>query len=274
MHYRDFAAGLLTEAIEVSGNDLAAYVMVVSEEFDRLPKFDKNEAFRWKKMVEHSKKFMPRIMSKVTIEVTEEDPYKTIQELMYDIVVNKRMKVFKTTAGSHPGIADAENDAFRAEHDFIGHFSPNAKEFQQFLKKNNIDTTKDVKKKLKDFKPAHNSFTVRGEMSAYLTNTKIVPPDVIPALFTEVVGQISVYFVSNDFTENKVGLIKGVDYQKIGRFTDQRLADRAAKYKAMLDDPDVKKIKLKSGRTVDKSKIKWGLLSRGELLSRRKKADK
>lgn len=55
------------------------------------------------------------------IEFVTEDPYKSSADMMKDVRENKRLKVFKSPAGSHPVMTPEENDMFRAVHDLFGH---------------------------------------------------------------------------------------------------------------------------------------------------------
>lgn len=237
---------ILTEGVVAHGNELLAYVIVVAEEYAYLPKVRPSDLKHWEALISHNNKMLPRIMSDVDVVFTTEDPYKNQREMMYDIIVNKRMKIYATTddgsqEGAHPGMSADDNNILRAVHDYLAHYGPNAQWFKHFLKTNNI---KDVKsKKLKTVRFQRNSFTVRGEMNTFVTHAKLAPKSAAPALFTEIVGQICTYFVTNNYTENKAAVMHGIDYQNIGRFTDITLENRKLEYKAMLDDPEIKTIK-------------------------------
>ena len=57
------------------------------------------------------------------VEVTESDPYADYSELCADIRDNGRLAVLSSaTTGGHPYMTNDQNDAFRAVHDFNGHF--------------------------------------------------------------------------------------------------------------------------------------------------------
>jgi len=251
---------VLNEAVEVHGNELVAYCIVVAEEFKKLPYLDEDALPLWQAVAEHNNKMLSKILKKVRIEYTSRDPYKTQKDMMYDIIVNNRMKIFKTPSDeSHPGLSAVENDILRTVHDFIGHHLPNEKEFAKFLAKNNFEKNPNYK----TYRFSKNSFTVRGEMNTYLTHTKLLPKKLKPVLFTEIVGQICTYFVTNDFTDNKVAVMKGIDFDKVGMFTDKNLTIRKERYRTMLDDDSIEKFKTELG-DYDKSTIRWNLLSRGE----------
>jgi hypothetical protein len=59
-------------------------------------------------------------------------------------------------------------------------------------------------------------FTLRGELAAYNTHVKTTPREAIPALFTEVVGQVCTYNVLGKFAEQKTCLLDGFDYYNVG----------------------------------------------------------
>lgn len=257
---------VLNESIVTNGNDFVAYCIVVAEEYRELPTYDEDVASLWKEVASHNEKMLGKIMKKVDIQYTSRDPYKNQKEMMYDIIVNNRMKIFKTPSDDdHPGLTGVENDILRAVHDFVGHHLPNEKEFAKMLAKDNYEKTPNYK----DYRFSKNSFTVRGEINTYLTHTKLLPKRLKPVFFTEIVGQICTYFTTGDYTDNKVAIMKGIDFDNIGKFTDNELSNRKARYKQILDDDSVEKFKTKLG-AFDKSNIKWNLLSRGEGQKRKK----
>lgn len=259
---------MLNESIVVNGNELIAYCFVVAEEYTKMPAFDESEMWRWEAMVAHNEKLLPMVLSKVKVEYVEDDPYPSMKAMMYDMIVNRRMKIYKSGEGSyHPGIKPQENDQLRTVHDYFGHFSKNAKNFKAFLEKNGIKDGKDGK--IAEYRFSGNNFTVRGEMNAYLTHAKLAPEAAKPALFQEIVGQICTYFTTGDYTSNKVGVLKGVDIKNIGRFTDQSLEKRKQKYMRDLEDENVRVIKTEIG-TIPKTEINYGMLSRGEAQTYRK----
>jgi len=76
-----------------------------------------------------------------------------------------------------------------------------------------------------------------------------------------------VFFATNNFTNNKVAVFKGVDFKNVGRFTDQKLEARKQEILKDLNNPDVLEIRLIGYPPMKKSKIRWDLLSRGEGLA-------
>jgi len=267
---------LLTEAVVENGNGLVAYICVVAEEFNKLKKFNSDVEENWKSLIASDNKFLKQVLSKVSIEYVSEDPYANQREMMLDILTNNTLKVYATIdgdesqEGTHPQMSNSENNIFRAVHDYVGHYAPNSKKFKKFISDNKIKSKDDSK--FKSYRFDSHSFTVRGEMNTFLTHSKTVSPKAIPALFTEIIGQICTYFVTNNFTENKVDIINGIDFKNVGLFTDPTLEKRKQKYLKMLEDENVNEFKLNFGGVkINKDKIRWNLISRGEGIKNKKK---
>jgi hypothetical protein len=65
-----------------------------------------------------------RVMrDRITIHFQKEDPYAHAEEMFADVTHNGRLKVYMTEPGqSHPLLTMAQNDRFRAVHDYYGHY--------------------------------------------------------------------------------------------------------------------------------------------------------
>jgi hypothetical protein len=60
-------------------------------------------------------------------------------------------------------------------------------------------------------------FGDKGEIASYNNHAKLAPPEALPALFTEVIGQVCAYYASGGkFAEQKICLLDNFDYYKIG----------------------------------------------------------
>jgi len=59
-------------------------------------------------------------------------------------------------------------------------------------------------------------FSGRGEVAAYNRHAATVPPAALPALFTEVVGQSAVTERRGYFPEQKIAILPGFDYRRLG----------------------------------------------------------
>lgn len=62
------------------------------------------------------------------------------------------------------------------------------------------------------------NFNLRGEIRAYNTHSKLAPPMALPALYTEVVGQVC-WAITNkgEFPVQKMAVIPGADYREVGK---------------------------------------------------------
>jgi len=69
-------------------------------------------------------------------------------------------------------------------------------------------------------------FTLRGELTAYNTHLKTIPREAIPALFTEVVGQVCAYYVLGKFAEQKICLLDGFDYINVGEVEGYNIVNK------------------------------------------------
>lgn len=104
----------------------------------------------------------------VRVEVCESDPYVTLsgapnsRAMRRDVRENRRIRVLSTAVtGSHPFLSDADNDAFRAVHDVLGHCH------------------------------AGSDFSAGGEERAYRAHALLFSPLALQALATETRGQNS-----------------------------------------------------------------------------------
>lgn len=98
----------------------------------------------------------------IKVEFTESDPYKSSAEMMADVRDSGRLKVFQTPSDhGHPFLTPAENDKFRAVHDYFGHFK------------------------------GANQFGITGEENAYRAHSGMFSRDARRAMATETRGQNS-----------------------------------------------------------------------------------
>jgi len=265
----------IMEAVVANGNDLIAYIIVVAEEYAKLMKYNPDEAYRWDALAETDENFLKKILSKVNIEFTSDDPYPNQREMMYDIFHNNNLKIYSTLEdesqeGSHPAISNKQNDKLRAVHDFMGHYLPNVKMFRKYIKQHNIKSPDD--EMFKKLRFGSHSFTVRGEMNTFLSHAKTMPPEAVPALFTEIIGQICTYFVTGNYTENKADIMEGVDFKNIGNFTSPELNARKKHYSDLLSNPNVESFETKlPGHPIIKDEIRWNLISHGEGVTHKRK---
>ena len=105
--------------------------------------------------------------------------------------------LISTADAEHP-IFDAETNAkFRTVHDFGGH----------------------VQRKV--------PFSFTGELKAYNTHVKMVPPAAVPALFTEIVGQISCFYLNNKKNcPQKMVILDQFDFVNVGAVNGYKIVNK------------------------------------------------
>lgn len=123
----------------------------------------------------------------IKLEPTDEDPYKSYDEMKKDFNDNKRLKVFRggnelpkdhPLAQVDPKTGETYNVMFRAVHDAIGHLMHD------------------------------NDFTEKGEQNAFDTHRQTMSKDALPAMTTETKGQVASFFNNGEkFPEQKAGIL-------------------------------------------------------------------
>ncbi|QIG58317.1 hypothetical protein SEA_SKOG_165 [Gordonia phage Skog] len=152
-------------------------VRAVGRHYDSLPDLDKKSIPHFEAMrneVNHQHDFMTNRLG-IKTQTVDHDPYADVHEMMHDINTNKRLKVMGTAVtGGHPYFSDAENDKFRAVHDFFGHAATG------------------------------RSFDRHGEQAAYLAHSQMFTPHALPALQSETAGQNTSLILNGTFGPQKI----------------------------------------------------------------------
>jgi len=95
----------------------------IADIYENLPKMDRDAVDEYEALaseVEEQFDYMTKTLG-VKVEFVASDPYKTSQEMFQD-VSRGSLKVLQTeTTGAHPLFSDAQNNKFRAVHDYFGH---------------------------------------------------------------------------------------------------------------------------------------------------------
>ncbi len=95
----------------------------IADIYEDLPKMDRDAVDEYEALateVEEQFDFMTKTLG-VKVEFVADDPYKTSKE-MFDDVSRGTLKVLQTeSTGAHPLFSDAQNNKFRAVHDYFGH---------------------------------------------------------------------------------------------------------------------------------------------------------
>ncbi len=161
------------------------YCELVAEAYARAPKFDESAASSFEAMKPFVDKMFKRIEGVVDVQFVEEHPYADAEELKQDVKQNGVLRI--STLDAEHDIFDPQTNAkFRAVHDFMSHIQRGTQ------------------------------FDAKGEIASYNAHLQTMPPASHPALFTEVVGQACSFIVNGQFPEQKIALLPGFDYEKVG----------------------------------------------------------
>lgn len=228
----------LQEGVSAKGNaGLTAYMITVAESYEAAPLRDDRAVAAWQALNRSTMdKLMKRLAGgQIDVQYTKGDPYaaytddprQQIKYMLYDMVVFHRLIIF-TGSSEHPVFSEEENVAFRAVHDFFAHGKIRKSFFEQLsaiakrLKIQKLPEISEAKSLLDqiDMSKFGNGgflFNGRGELNAAAAHIRLAPKQAAPALFCEVVGQVSFQIISGHFGEQKVAILDGFDYQHLGR---------------------------------------------------------
>jgi hypothetical protein len=170
-----------------SGWDL--YSQLVADAYMAAPTYEGRAASSFEAFIPFIEKMFKRIQSRVNVEFVDYHPYESAQELRQDVSATGTMKIAIIDA-EHEIFDEITNAKFRAIHDYMSH--------------------------IQAIGSRGTEFTLRGEIAAYNTHLKTTPKAAIPALFTEVVGQVCAYNITGKFPEQKICLLDGFDYYNVG----------------------------------------------------------
>ena len=163
------------------------YGKMVADAYRAAPSYDEKEAWRWHLLADHISKMFKRIQrGKQGVEVifVPGQPYNSAEQLKREVAATGKLYI-STDYNEHPIFTPEQNLEFRAVHDYIVHIG------------------RDV------------DFSMRGEAAAYNAHARLAPPDTMPALFTEIVGQAAPSSIYGVFDEQKIVLLP-FDYHNVG----------------------------------------------------------
>ena len=189
-------------------NDYTEYAKLVTDAYEKLPIFDKKVVKHWDSLIKSCYIWWTRLISQTDIIFVTEDkknvgeftikgktypiifweggqPYANATEMRNDYKKSKKLYI-SIDYSEHPVWSVQDNVIFRSVHDYVVHIRGN------------------------------NEFGLRGEYKAYNLHMKLAPNDALPALFTEIIGQVSVAIIKDIFPVQKIAKIEGFDYVKLG----------------------------------------------------------
>ena len=161
------------------------YCQLVAEAYAAAPAYEESAVASFEAMKPFVDKMFARIEGVIDVHFVEEHPYENADELRQDVKRNGVLKI-STLDAEHDVFDERTNAKFRAIHDFMSH----------------------IQRK--------TEFDAKGEIASYNAHLQTMPPASHPALFTEVVGQACSFIVNGKFPEQKVALLPGFDYEKVG----------------------------------------------------------
>ena len=175
------------------------YANLVGNAYLEAPEYESRAAGHYEALKPFIEKMFKRIQSRVDIEFVDYHPYETAKDLRQAVYQTGIMKI-ATVDSEHAVFDPVTNAKFRAIHDYMAHV--------QAIGSRGTD------------------FTLRGELTAYNTHLKTIPREAIPALFTEVVGQVCAYYVLGKFAEQKICLLDGFDYINVGEVEGYNIVNK------------------------------------------------
>lgn len=223
---------IIVEGVDIkSTNYQAAYMVAVAEAYHRAPQLDPSAKAIWDNLAEHTREVLFKRMkgSGIDIQFVPDDPYEigspedSVKYLLYDIVINKRMMVYTGFSDNHPTFSYDDNIMFRAVHDFFAHasvrkaFSASMSKAAKSMKLAAWPALEDAGDLLSQVRLPSHMFNARGEFNSASEHVRLAPKEAAPALFTEIVGQVCFQVICGNFPVQKVAILKGFDYQNIGR---------------------------------------------------------
>ena len=245
----------ITEGVRVHSTRLAAYTIALGEAYLNAPVLDQNQLWRWKLFSLSNERLFRKVASRVRVIPSPEDPYQNEQQMLRDIVVNKTLRIY---SGGTPSLAfsNAETIIGRAVHDYLSHAITDIGRLKRFLDRQTLASG------YEGFEFSQGGgFTVRGEMNACSRQIRLAPRECAGAIFTEILGQASAFWMTGEFPEQKIVLLDQFDYYRIGETKGEAHA-RTEELSNLLDDPQVEEIHTKvPGLVLRKSELNWSLLS-------------
>lgn len=236
----------LTEGVALNSlEEHAGFVVAVAEAYEAAPMYEPAAEAAWHVMIRHTiETLMPRIVgSGIKLEFVEDDPYTEggedpqmmLRFMLYDIAFNRRLKIW-TGASEHPVFTPQQNVLFRSIHDFYTHgklmtmFKKNLVAIAPEVAQGKLPTPEQLvhvlpKVSLTKGGNQGHGFTARGELSTAARHIRLAPKAAAPCLFTEVVGQVCYNVVTRAHAVQKVAILPGFDFQRIGQTLPGSVAD-------------------------------------------------
>ena len=175
------------------------YGQLVADAYASAPDYEPEASEAFKSIVPFIDNMFKKISSRVSVEFVDKDPYKDDDHMRWSVNRTGVLKIWKGGTG-HPIFDVDTNLKLRAVHDYMAH--------------------------IQALGSSGTGFDMKGEIQAYNTHLKTIPPAAAPALFTEVVGQAAFYLNKGYFPEQKIAFLRGFDYFNIGVVAGYDIVDK------------------------------------------------
>lgn len=212
---------ILKEAIneKMMLKDWSQYRKLVADAYKDAPSKDSTAVKHWNSLNRSNHTLFKRLLSKTKIVLVSEEaskdgttlnldgnvytikkidgePYASQAQMSQDWKQNKQIMI-SIDYSDHPIFTVSDNVIFRCVHDFIVHILGN------------------------------HPFGDKGEIASYNLHAKLAPPDALPALFTEIVGQACYVVEYGSFPQQKIAVLDGFDYKEVGKVTGYDVQNKA-----------------------------------------------
>ena len=200
------------------------YAKIVADAYDNAQSYDGSAVKHWNSLNSSNYMWWKRLTSEAKIVfVSGESKYKdnpsslNIAGKDYELIYWKGGQPYDTATqmansfkndgvlyisidySDHPLFSLEDNIVFRTVHDYIVHIKGGFE------------------------------FGLKGELGSYNLHAKLAPNDAIPALFTEIVGQACYAVTRGDFPKQKIVILPGFDYRRVGYVEGYDVEDRELK---------------------------------------------
>ena len=205
----DFNLWMKTEGLALKGSYKGnIFQRLVAAKYMLAPDFEESARIPFEDLKRKILRQSEFLSSKFVMKPTQDDPYSSMKSMTQDIDKQKASGIKPIVPafaeppamsgqkqGGHPMLTNDENITQRWVHDIIAHYY------------------------------GQHPFSARGEFSAYnrhlktLCNRDQVKSGQCPAakaMFTEVVGQISCYYVYGNYVDQKAVILEDFDHYNIG----------------------------------------------------------
>jgi len=167
------------------------YRELIAKAYADAPAYDPEAASAFENLGPFVDNMFKKVQSRVDVQFVDEEPYEDDNDMRQQVAETGVLNIWQGGT-THPIFEPEMNLKFRAVHDYMAH--------------------------IQAIGHAGTGFDMKGEIQAYNTHLKTIPPSSAGALFTEVLGQAA-FFLTPEygyFPEQKIAFLPGFDYFNIG----------------------------------------------------------